>query len=221
VTTLIAEVDSNAASHLTLSMTRQPSSSYETPIQQIPEAEWVQIGTQAGFDPKKLGIYWQSLSNLALHVRLPKSKDEEIPEYGDAVQIRKQVTEIVDELKRIADGTMLTSGLGEEVSFVCVCGQTNRRRNALLRNRQMVSCVGVDCNESFDVLFDADEFSFRRRVISFDCICGENIGFPTREAEKLKRGEFRDAECLKCKEKTRFMWRLMKRRSDNLSKRRA
>lgn len=85
VKTLLAEVDGNTASNLTISVSRHPSDTYEIPIDQISD----QIGAQAGFDPKKLGNYWQSLSNLALHVRLPKSKDDGIPEYGDAAQIRK------------------------------------------------------------------------------------------------------------------------------------
>ena len=212
VKTLIAEVDENAASNLTLSMTRQPSDTYQTPIEQIPDAEWIEVGSQAGFDSKKLSSYWQSLSNLALHVRLPKSKDDDIPEYGDPGQIGKHVTEIAAELKRIAGGTMLTTGFGEEVSFKCECGRTNRRRSTLLKNRQIVSCVGVDCDESFDVAVQDSEFYFRRRLINFDCQCGENLGVPTRMAEKLKREEFLDAECLSCKMRTRFMWRLMRQR---------
>jgi hypothetical protein len=210
VKTLITEVDQNAASNLTINISRQPSNAYDTPIEHLPEAEWAQIGTQAGFDPKKLSSYWQSLSNVALHVRLPKSKDDDIPEYGDIDQVRKQVVDILDELRRIASGTMLTTGIGEEVSFVCDCGRTNRRRSALLKNRQVVSCVGVDCDESFDVSIQNEEYYFGRRVISFECKCGATLGVPTRIAEKLKREEFLDAECLSCKERTRFRWRLMR-----------
>ncbi|WGD53484.1 hypothetical protein QA641_06090 [Bradyrhizobium sp. CB1650] len=214
VKTLLAEVDGNTASNLTISISRQPSDTYKIPIDQISDTEWVQIGAQAGFDPKKLGNYWQSLSNLALHVRLPKSKDDGIPEYGDAARIRKHVTEVLDELKRIAIGTLLTTGIGEEVSFECECARANRRRSGLLRNGQIVSCVGVDCNESFDVSIENNEFYFVRRVIRFPCQCGEQLAIPTRIAENLKRDQFLDVECLKCRERTRLMWRLMRKQPE-------
>jgi hypothetical protein len=212
--TLITEVDENAASQLTINISRQPSNSYEEPIEQIPDAEWVKVGTQAGFDSKMLSGYWHSLSNLALHVRIPKSKDDHIPDYGDDREIREKVVEVVNELKRLANGTLLMSGLSEEVSFVCECGRTNKRRSQLLKNRQAVSCVGFDCDESFDVSIQDDEFYFARRVIRFDCRCGDKLAVPTRVAEKLRRDQFLGVQCLKCKEETRFMWRLMRQKEE-------
>ncbi|MCA6104754.1 hypothetical protein [Bradyrhizobium australafricanum] len=208
VKTLIAEVDENAASGLTLSMTRQPSDAYATPLEEIPDAEWIQIGTQAGFDPRKLGSYWQSLSNLALHARVPKSKDDDIPAYGDAEKIRRHVVEVVAELRKIATGTMLTSGLGEEVSFECACGRLNRRRSKLLRSGQIVSCVGVDCKESYSVSTESTDFYFTRRLLGIPCQCGARMEVPARIAENLKRHETLNIECLDCSERMQLTWRL-------------
>jgi hypothetical protein len=112
--------------------------------------------------------------------------------------------------------TLLMSGIGEEVSFVCECGRTNKRRSALLRNRQVVGCVGFDCEESFDITIQDEEFYFGRRVIRFDCKCGENLTIPTRVTEKLRSDQFVGVQCLKCGEETRFIWRLIPtRRTDS------
>ena len=40
----------------------------------------MEIGTQIGFDAKHVGELWNALSHLALHVKLPKNKDDHIPE---------------------------------------------------------------------------------------------------------------------------------------------
>jgi hypothetical protein len=77
-----------------------------------------------------------------------------------------------------------------------------------------VSCVGVDYNESFGVSIENNEFYFVRRVTRFPCHCGEQLGIPTRTAENLKRDQFLDVECLKCKERTRLMWRLMRKQPE-------
>ena len=57
VNTLLAEVDGNIASTFTLSMGREPinPASTELATDDFEDVEWIEIGTQAGFDPKKLG----------------------------------------------------------------------------------------------------------------------------------------------------------------------
>lgn len=154
VETLIADVDSRIASGFTLSMSREPvhSSSSHSPS----DVEWIEIGTQIGFDPKRLGSLWHALSSVALHVRLPETRDEEIPAYGGESEIRRKVEEALAELRRLDEGNLISSGFPKkgEVSFECVCGHSNRRRAGLLRDGQTVSCVRADCLESYTVKFE-------------------------------------------------------------------
>jgi hypothetical protein len=211
VKTLITDVDGGVASEQTIYMSKQPSATYQESIENIPDAEWVKIGTQAGFDVKLLSSYWQSLSHLALHVALPKTKDDEIPKYGDFTKTKRKVVEILAELKRLADvGNLLTTGLGETQSFKCECDRTIQRRSALLKHGQIINCVGVECDESFEVSIKDNDFWFARRLLRLDCKgCGKELAVQTRIAEKLERDRVLTLECT-CGAKNNIMWRLMR-----------
>src|SRR5262249_11061570 len=85
VQTLLAEVDGHIASTLTFSISSEPVQEQPSPqlvADDSKDVKWVKIGTQAGFNPKEMGKLWQALSNLALHVRLPETKEDIIPDYG-------------------------------------------------------------------------------------------------------------------------------------------
>ena len=84
--------------------------------------EFVPVGTQVGFSPNELGKLWNALANLALHVSLPTNKNDNISRYGDAKKMKAKISEVLDEIKRIDTGTLTSSGMGEELSFVCFCG---------------------------------------------------------------------------------------------------
>jgi hypothetical protein len=215
VKTLIADVDGSAASEKTIYISKQPSHAYQESIENIPDAEWAKIGTQAGFDVKLLSSSWQSLSHLALHVALPKTKDEDIPRYGDFAKTKGKVVEILAELRRLANvGSLLTTGLGSTHSFKCECDRTIQRRSALLKHGQIINCVGIECDESFEVSIKDEEFWFVRRLLRLDCKgCGKELALPTRMAEKLKRDQVLTAEC-SCGAKNNIVWRLMRHNED-------
>lgn len=162
---LVQEVDPKIASTYTLSMSKDPVAENDS-LEGIAEdrgREWVKIGTQVGFDAKKLGELWNALSNVALHVRLPTSKSDLVSEYGDPSKIAAKIKECLEELRRISEGTLFGTGMGEEVTFECACGRTIKRRSQRLRHHQVISCVGIDCLESYRVEKDGDDYFFERR----------------------------------------------------------
>ena len=153
VKTLITDVDGGVASEQTIYMAKQPSAKYQESIENIPDAEWVKIGTQAGFDVKLLG---------------------------------------------------------ETQSFKCECDRTIQRRSALLKHGQIINCVGVECDESFEVSIKDNDFWFARRLLRLDCKgCGKELAVQTRIAEKLERDRVLTLECT-CGAKNNIMWRLMR-----------
>ena len=204
--TLIAEVDGHTASTFMLSMSREPAD----PASQPPaDAQWVKVGTQVGIDPKRLGSLWHSLSSVALHVRLPRTKSDHITAYGDESEIREKVAEALAELRRLAEGNLTWSGIGQEVSFKCECGQPNKRRAALLKDEQIVSCVRADCRESYAVSFQGEDVYFERRKIALECACGKTLAVQTRVVEQLRRDQELALEC-ECGGQVKVMWRLKK-----------
>jgi hypothetical protein len=208
--TLIKEVDSHIASTFTLSMSRDPINPASKPqtAEDFEDCKWVKIGTQVGFNPRRIGSLWHSLSNLALHTQLPKAKNDHFSLYGNQDKVADKVNETLIELKRIANGTLLSSGFGPEVSFKCECGRANRRRTELLGDGQIVRCIGFDCNESYTVSIDGENIDFIRRMLVFDCDCGNMIGVQARLIEEM-RDQLLTIEC-KCGKITSFAWRLMR-----------
>ena len=83
VTTLIQEVDTNIARSFTLSMSKAPVKEGDR-REDLAEHEYIEIGRQVGFDPVRLGKLWNALGNF-LHVRLPKTKSDNMTFYGDVV----------------------------------------------------------------------------------------------------------------------------------------
>lgn len=161
-----------------------------------------------GFDPTKLGKLWNALAKLALHTSVPTNKDHYLAHYGDAAKIRKKVTEALAEIKRIDEGTLMSSGMGEEVSFQCVCGTNNRRRLELLKEGQMISCINPECNQSYDYV--ESDTSFARRIFEITCRnCGVQREIPKKMVEKLRTDQHIHFDCEECAEKIYISWRPM------------
>jgi hypothetical protein len=208
VNTLIAEVDAHAIHTRTLMMSRNPA----VPGVEPDDDDFVEIGTEVGFNPKLIGELWNALSGLALHVKLPKNKDDRISEYGDADRTKKKVEEVVAELERIATGTMTFSGIGEEVSFECACGEKNKRRASLLKGGQSISCFNALCIRSYTVEIDDDgSHSFTLQAAEIPCAACDKIIFaPMREVTKMKHGEVASIRCSNCDHTNRIAWLLMR-----------
>lgn len=208
VTTLMAEVDPYVAQGGTLSISRNPAMPGVTPD----ETEFVEIGTEVGFDSKRVAKMWQALANLALHVRLPEHKADYIPDYGDKAQVRTKVDEVVAELVRLSKGTMSFSGVPIEgdVSFECRCGEKNRRRASLLRHEQSVSCINPECMASWKTTKDGNEFFFESETVDVACSeCTTPNLIDRRHVLAMRYDQTASFNCHTCGEINYVRWQLM------------
>jgi len=212
VTQLIAEVDPYIASTRTFSISREPVDS-ECPatLADFQKQDYIEIGTQIGFDAKTIGKLWQALSGF-LHVTLPKTENDPLNSYGDVDLLRKKTAEAVVELKRLASGTLIANVTGPRVFCECLCGSTIRRRAESLSDGQVIHCVNSECYESYRVEIHEGEYLFERRSIPVACeSCGAEARLASRELEeRLKPGAMATMVCDKCGESTYITWRLMK-----------
>lgn len=164
-----------------------------TTIEDLEKLDFVQIGKHVGLNPSKLGSLWQALSGLALHTRLPTSKDDQISAYGNAEMIRSKVLEALDEIKRIYSGSMITSGLGAELSFACNCGEIIKRRFGLIATGKVISCSNASCNETY--VFDENK-SLTRRIFDAHCRhCAQITHIQKKFIDGLKRGQSVEVKC--------------------------
>jgi len=170
---LLSEFDPHMTETLILSMSRTPHVPGVAPA----DEDYVQIGVEIGIDARKVARMWQALSNLALHVRLPESKDDQIPEYGEQPAIRRKVEQVLIELERLAKGTMTFSGVpnGGDVSFVCTCGAKNKRRAKLLSDGQNVMCINPKCIETWKAVSEEGGFYFENVLVEVPCKICEKI----------------------------------------------
>lgn len=212
VNTLMKEVDQHVATTRTLSMSKSPAE----PGVALPDYDYVEIGTEVGFNANKVAKMWQALAKLALHVRLPEHKNDHIPDYGDKAAIARKVEEVVVELERLSKTTMTFSGMGEEVRFDCSCGETNRRRAELLEQGQSVSCINPNCVASWTVSKGDDGFSFLSEDVPIDCTeCRKPNLLHKRNVMSMAKGEVATFACHTCSHKNFFMWKLMQARPPN------
>lgn len=209
VNILIQEVDSTIASSYTFSIGKEPISKEGDRTQEECEAiEYVQVGSQVGFDPKKMGELWHAVSSF-LHVKVPKKKDDSVTEYGNPDALVKKIDEVLVELERLSEGTLIASGLGETVSFTCWCGTTNVRRASLLNDNQTINCVNQNCYERWKVEINGSEIGFVRKEINIACrSCSVKNPLPEKPLSELKRGQAGEFICSECGKTNFFMWRL-------------
>jgi hypothetical protein len=211
VNTLISDVDQHVAQTRTFSV----SKSDHVPGVKPADDDWVELGTEIGFDPKRIGTLWNALSGLALHVRLPKNKDDQLPAYGDKDKIRAKVKEVVRELTRLSKTTMSFSGIGETLSFVCSCGEKNRRRAALLRDGQFVHCINPECKITWKAIQGENGFGFESVTIPVNCEkCAVANHMPWRFFIDMRHDQVGSFSCHSCKHKNFVQWRLMQVRRD-------
>ncbi|MCE7798433.1 hypothetical protein LWE61_17990 [Sphingobium sufflavum] len=205
INTLISDVDAHLTETMTLSMSKTPASDDVKPE----DEDYVEIGTEVGFDAKKIVKMWNAVARLALHVRLPKDKNDHIPDYGDKAETRAKVLEVVAELERLAKGTMTFSGIGMEVSFDCSCGTKNKRREKLLREGQHIHCISPDCKATWKVTKEGEETVFESVTADIDCDnCGATNCIPWRFFWEMKYDEHGTFSCHTCRHKNYVKWQL-------------
>jgi hypothetical protein len=211
VNTLLAEVDAHLSDTMTLYISKEPAVAGLNPQ----DDDFVPIGTEIGFNPKRIAKMWQALANLALHVRLPKHKNDQIPEYGDKAQVRAKIDEVVAELQLLSNGTMSFSGvpIGGDVSFVCRCGEENKRRASLLRHGQSVCCINPNCMASWKATKNSEEFTFEPETVAVACSgCTEPNLIDRRSVLAMRYDQHASFNCHECGEKNYMHWQLVQAR---------
>lgn len=207
---LIQEVDENIASEFTFSISKEPAEEREMTREDYEKLEFVPVGTQSGFNPRKIGSLWNALSRLALHVQIPKNKDEIVSEYGNNDEIRRKIDEVLIELDRISSGNLISSGFGTEVHFTCECGHLNKRRERFLSPGKVLRCINPECHETYTVEMNGDEYLFARQVVEIECKCGMLSKFPKKPILDMTHEQHGRFACADCGEDVYFQWRLMR-----------
>ncbi|NWO07247.1 MAG: hypothetical protein HLX50_16620 [Alteromonadaceae bacterium] len=208
---VIQEANDLAATTLKFSVSKTPVDPANPPrsVADYGSFEYVEVGTQVGFDIKEIGKLWNSLSGAALHVQTPRSKDNDLSVYGDPAKIKAKVEKALDLFRKIAKGNLLTSSPGPEVSHKCDgCGATIKRKMNLVYNGMLASCSSEACKESYVLTINELGVEFGRRQTTFPCDgCGTTIALPAKQAEGLKMDQLLIAECGDCGEKAEIRLR--------------
>ena len=187
-----------AAKGFVLSVSKEPAST----VNEVQNIEYHELGQQSAIDFKNLSRLYHSLSSVALHVKLPVSKTDHLSGYGELGTIRKKVVMVLKHLKAISEGSLMTSGIGEEYKFTCdICRAEIKRKVALIKHGMTVSCSSGECEESYILTVDGQEIMYQRRVIELPCEgqdCNVVHLIPKRVIEGLKVFDRKSFTCLEC-----------------------
>lgn len=199
---VIQEANELAATSLKFSMSKTPVDPANPPrsVADYGNFEYVEVGTQVGFDIKKIGKLWNSLSGAALHVQTPRSKNDDLSVYGDPEKIKATVEKALDLFRKVAKGNLLTSSPGPEVTYKCDgCGATIKRKMNLVYDGMIASCSSETCKESYVLTFNKLGVEFGRRQTTFLCGgCSTTIAIPKKQVEGLRMDQLLIAECEGC-----------------------
>ena len=154
-------------------------------------------------DEQRVRQQLERLAAMRLH------RNDHIADYGDKARVRAKVEEVVAELERLAKGTMTFSGLGEEVSFVCSCGEKKKRPAGQLREGQHFPCINPDCKITWKATRDAEGFTFESVTVPVDCdACKAANHMPWRYFLDMKHDEVGSFSCHTGRHKNYVQWRL-------------
>lgn len=207
VKTLIQEVDSGLASDTTFLISK--FSVEENQGKSQDEIEYLEIGTQVGFNANYLGKLWNALANLALHIPVPKTKNDNVSWYSNASKTRLKVEECLDEFRRLSETTVMCTGFGPETSFECSgCEKLNKRKLKSLKNKQTVNCIDPDCDESYEVKMVDGDVRFVRRRATITCICDKELFLTCNYLGRMKVNEVVGVVCSSCNDTNFVSWRL-------------
>ncbi len=211
VRTLIQEVDATIAKPMKISISERPIAKDSPPLvcESFEPMKYHSLGTQKGFDSNELGKLWNGLANLALHIKIPQSKNSAVSQYGDIRAVTVKVRQALEEIRRISEGNLIMLfSMGDVISFECSCGSINKRQFPLLKDEQVVNCINPSCDESY--VFVSVENSFVQRTFDIVChVCGTSKSIPKRAVEKLPTDKQIFFSCTGCEEPISVLWKAM------------
>jgi hypothetical protein len=208
VNKIVSEVDENIVSEYTLSISTMPANGDDYGLKDFESHDYVPIGTQLGFDPKKISKLWQAMSSF-IHTKLPRAEADNIEHYQDLETMTGKVREGLEELERLSQATLMGALVPQITSFECVCGQKNSRSTKLLQNKSTISCIRESCQEQYIVHIHDEDIQFERRKIDIKCKCGNEISLPYKPIADMPRNTLAKISCEKCAKDVLFAWKLM------------
>lgn len=192
----------DVASSFTLQIAREPDRppGHDLSLEERQQLDYHSLGTQSTINIGRIVTLWNALSNAALHVQAPRTKSDLLSIYGDTTRIAAKVEDCLAEFRKIGNGTLLSSGFGREVSIQCMgCKYPVKRRADRLTDKQTVSCINPDCDESYTVEIRGDDINFTRRLVSFHCpTCETEVDVAMRQVARLKVFETASVSCPAC-----------------------
>lgn len=198
---ILAEENPNATQELTLSISTEPNEkSYDKPsLEEFEAKSYVKLGTQSELDINKLARSYQALSNLALHVSVPKN--QKIQTYGDAKTIKRKLGEALVQLRAISCGNLVLGGIGPEYKFQCLaCDSLITRKVSALYDGKIVHCNS--CIESYLISISDGEILHSRNVYKVPCdTCGTASFVPKNLFRNKNVEECHDLKCDGCNKK--------------------
>lgn len=204
---IVEDANEFAASGFTLSISKTPvaSDSKDFSKEGVEALEYVEIGEQVAVDVAKLDKLWNALSNVALHVKLPEKKGDDIRAYGSAQDIKEKVLAALKGLEALKSGTLLAGGIGTNYFFPCItCGTEIRRIEKLLKHGQVINCINPSCNETYLIHKDVSGTFHTQRTAQLKCDgCGEQFDIPLKLIDQLGFGNILDLSCKVCSEVNR------------------
>lgn len=209
IKTLIEEVDEDIGSEYTLSISTDPAPKHDMTAEDFASLEYVPVGTQTSINVKLLKKLWNSMGSF-LHSRFPTSEEDPIGRYSDKSVVIPKIQDALQELERMATGTMVGVLTSKMTSFKCVCGYLNKRSTRALRDRKTIRCIQERCKEQYIVEVRDEDFFFERHVLHVPCQgCPQIFHVPYRELVESPPGSSFKFECQDCSETTSAGWRLM------------
>lgn len=199
---VVEDANELADKGFTISISKTPISDTSKPTTQseFENLAYVKIGEQAAVDLKKVGRLWHSLSNVALHVSIPSSKDDPLSIYGDVKKIKKKVEQTLEELEKLKAGNLLSGSFGANCCFTCAsCGIEIKRTQKLLSHGRIIYCPNPQCDESYLVHQEGADFFFNIRVVQPVCqSCKRQFDVPLKVIEQLRFGKTCEVACGTC-----------------------
>ncbi|TKF15185.1 hypothetical protein FCV43_19060 [Vibrio genomosp. F6] len=195
---ILAEENSHATQELTLSISTEPNkeSNSKPSLEEYKAKSYVKLGTQSELNINKLARYYQALSNLALHVSVPKNQT--IQTYGDAKIIKRKLGEALVQLRAVSNGNLVLGGIGPEYKFQCLtCNSLIIRKVSSLHDGKIVHCNS--CIESYLISISDEEIFHSQNVYAIPCdACSTTSLVPKNIFKNMSVEECHELKCDGC-----------------------